>query len=186
MKLLEGYGHRPILVLGDEPDLVHQLLAEAMDDAFDGIADIKARAAAGALVGRPAWPMMVLRTPKGWTGPAVLDGLPVEGTFRAHQVPLSAVRTNPGHLAQLETWLLSYAPHDLFTLAWGVASGPGGTGSDRSAADECEPTCERRSAAAGADPSRLPCPCRRCASSRQVVRRGDPGVGSVPAGRRSG
>ena len=117
MKLLEGYGHRPILVLGDEPDLVHQLLAEAMDDAFDGIADIKARAAAGALVGRPAWPMMVLRTPKGWTGPAVLDGLPVEGTFRAHQVPLSAVRTNPGHLAQLETWLLSYAPHDLFTSA---------------------------------------------------------------------
>ena len=117
VKLLEGYGHRPILVSGDEPALVHQLLAAAMDEAFDDIAAIKTQAAAGTLVGRPAWPMIVLRTPKGWTGPAVVDGLPVEGTFRAHQVPLSEVRTNATHLAQLEEWMRSYGPNALFTSA---------------------------------------------------------------------
>ena len=116
-RLLEGYGHRPILVSGDQPAQVHQLLAAAMDDAFDDIAAIKARAAAGTLVGRPAWPMIVLRTPKGWTGPAIVDGLPVEGTFRAHQVPLSEVRTNASHLAQLEAWMRSYDPQELFTPA---------------------------------------------------------------------
>ncbi len=115
VKLLEGYGHRPILVSGDEPAKVHQSLAVAMDDAFDDIAAIKAGAAAGTLIGRPTWPMIVLRTPKGWTGPAVVDGLPVEGTFRAHQVPLSEVRTNAGHLAQLEEWMRGYNPQELFT-----------------------------------------------------------------------
>jgi xylulose-5-phosphate/fructose-6-phosphate phosphoketolase len=112
--LLTGYGHRPILVSGDDPALVHQELAWALDDALDDIAAIKARARAGDL-SRPVWPMIVLRTPKGWTGPKVVDGVQVEGTWRAHQVPLAEVRTNPEHLGQLEEWMRSYRPQDLFT-----------------------------------------------------------------------
>jgi xylulose-5-phosphate/fructose-6-phosphate phosphoketolase len=112
--LLTGYGHRPLLVTGDDPADVHQQMAAALDDALDDIAAIKERARAGD-VHRPAWPMIVLRTPKGWTGPQVVDGVQVEGTWRAHQVLLAAVRTNPEHLTQLEEWLRSYRPEDLFT-----------------------------------------------------------------------
>ena len=112
--LLEGYGHRPIFVSGDEPLDVHQQLAAALDRALDEIADIQATARGGEAAGRPAWPMIVLRTPKGWTGPKFVDGLPVEGTFRAHQVPVGEVRTNPEHLAILEEWLRSYRPEELF------------------------------------------------------------------------
>jgi xylulose-5-phosphate/fructose-6-phosphate phosphoketolase len=112
--LLTGYGHRPILVTGDDPALVHQAMAAALDDALDDIAAIRARARAGD-ERRPAWPMIVLRTPKGWTGPKVVDGVQVEGTWRAHQVPLAEVRTNPEHLAQLEAWMRSYRPQELFT-----------------------------------------------------------------------
>jgi xylulose-5-phosphate/fructose-6-phosphate phosphoketolase len=112
--LLTGYGHRPIIVSGNDPATVHQALAAAMDDAFDDIAAIQERARAGDL-SRPTWPLIVLRTPKGWTGPAVVDGQQVEGTFHAHQVPLSEVRTNAEHRAQLEEWLRSYRPEELFT-----------------------------------------------------------------------
>jgi xylulose-5-phosphate/fructose-6-phosphate phosphoketolase len=113
-RLLEGYGHRPIFVTGDDPPDVHQQLAAAFDDALDEIAGIQANARAGAASGRPTWPMIVLRTPKGWTGPKVVDGLPVEGTFRAHQVPIAEVRGNPEHLAALERWMRSYRPDELF------------------------------------------------------------------------
>ncbi|MCU1617051.1 MAG: phosphoketolase [Frankiales bacterium] len=114
LDLLRGYGHRPILVSGDDPMLVHQAMAAALDDALDDIAAIKARARAGDR-SRPVWPMIVLRTPKGWTGPETVDGVQVEGTWRAHQVPLAEVRTNPEHLAQLEEWMRSYRPQELFT-----------------------------------------------------------------------
>jgi xylulose-5-phosphate/fructose-6-phosphate phosphoketolase len=114
-RLLEGYGHRPIFVTGHEPFDVHQQMAAALDDALDDIAAIQAWARGGGPTGeRPAWPMIVLRTPKGWTGPKTVDGLPVEGTFRAHQVPLSEVRSNPEHLAELERWMHSYRPAELF------------------------------------------------------------------------
>ncbi len=112
-KLLEGYGHRPIFVSGSDPAEVHQHLAAALDDALDDIAAIRERAAKGNAA-RPNWPMIVLRTPKGWTGPKVVDGIKIEGTFRAHQVPLSEVRTNPEHLVMLEQWLRSYRPEELF------------------------------------------------------------------------
>jgi len=115
VRLLQGYGHRPIVVAGDDPTQVHRALAAALDDALDDIAAIQARARAGERVERPTWPMIVLRTPKGWTGPATVDGVQVEGTWRAHQVPLAGVRTNPEHLAQLETWMRSYRPEELFT-----------------------------------------------------------------------
>jgi xylulose-5-phosphate/fructose-6-phosphate phosphoketolase len=122
VQLLEGYGHRVIIVSGDDPDKVHRDLAAALDDALDDIAAIQARARARKADGvdadrsgdRPRWPMIVLRTPKGWTGPAEVDGLPVEGTWRSHQVPMSEVRGNPGHLQLLEDWLRSYRPDELF------------------------------------------------------------------------
>jgi xylulose-5-phosphate/fructose-6-phosphate phosphoketolase len=113
-RLLEGYGHRPIMVTGDDPADVHQQLAAAMDDALDDIAGIQARARRGETTDRPIWPMIVLRTPKGWTGPKVVDGLPVEGTFRAHQVPIADVRGNAEHLVELERWMRSYRPEELF------------------------------------------------------------------------
>lgn len=112
--LLYGYGYRPITVAGDDPANVHQQLAAAMDEAFDQIAAIQRAARLDGEAGRPLWPMIILRTPKGWTGPHEVDGKLVEGTWRSHQVPLSETRTNPSHMAQLETWLRSYRPDELF------------------------------------------------------------------------
>ncbi|OBH48203.1 phosphoketolase family protein [Mycobacterium mantenii] len=112
--LLRGYGYRPITVAGDDPADVHQQLAAALDDAFDDIAGIQSAARGGGQGQRPVWPMIVLRTPKGWTGPKVVDGKKVEGTWRSHQVPLSETHNNPEHRAQLEEWLRSYGPEQLF------------------------------------------------------------------------
>jgi xylulose-5-phosphate/fructose-6-phosphate phosphoketolase len=112
--LLEGYGYAPRLVAGSEPQTMHRLMAETLEEVTDEIAEIQRRAREGGSRERPRWPMIVLRTPKGWTGPKVVDGLPAEGTFRAHQVPLARVRENPQHLAQLESWLQSYRPEELF------------------------------------------------------------------------
>ncbi|MER7463192.1 phosphoketolase family protein [Streptomyces sp. NPDC097981] len=113
--LLRGYGHEPLHVTGNDPRSVHRAMAKAMDEALDRIAEIRreTRTAKGDS-GRRPWPVIVLRTPKGWTGPARVDGDPVEGTWRAHQVPLAAVRENPEHLRMLERWLRSYRPQELF------------------------------------------------------------------------
>ncbi|MFC5144216.1 phosphoketolase [Streptomyces aureoversilis] len=113
-RLLRGYGHEPIHVTGDEPLEVHRALAHAMDRALDHIALAQRAAREEGVTDRPHWPVIVLRTPKGWTGPDVVDGLPVEGTWRSHQVPLAGVRDNPDHLRQLERWLRSYRPEELF------------------------------------------------------------------------
>ncbi|MEU5796068.1 phosphoketolase family protein [Streptomyces sp. NPDC047813] len=112
--LLRGYGHEPLYVTGSDPAEVHRALAAALDDALDRIARMQREAREGGSTERAHWPMIVLRTPKGWTGPAEVDGLPVEGTWRAHQVPLPGVRENPAHLRQLEQWLRSYRPEELF------------------------------------------------------------------------
>ncbi|MFE9425775.1 phosphoketolase [Kitasatospora sp. NPDC006697] len=112
--LLRGYGHDPLHVTGDDPLTIHRAMAAAMDTAVDRIAAFQHAARQDGVTERPAWPVIVLRTPKGWTGPAEVDGVPVEGTWRAHQVPLDQVRDNPGHLAQLEAWLRSYRPEELF------------------------------------------------------------------------
>ncbi|MEO3930693.1 phosphoketolase family protein [Micromonosporaceae bacterium B7E4] len=112
--MLRGYGYRPYVVAGDEPARVHRELAACLDRALDEITEIQRRARRGGPVERPRWPMLVLRTPKGWTGPGEVDGEQVAGTWRAHQVPLEGVRDNPGHLAQLERWLRSYRPEELF------------------------------------------------------------------------
>jgi xylulose-5-phosphate/fructose-6-phosphate phosphoketolase len=115
--LLHGYGYEPYLVQGDEPEAVHQRLAATLDTVFDEIAEIQRQARVDGRTDRPRWPMIVLRTPKGWTGPKVVDGKPVEGTWRAHQVPLSAARDDAKHLAQLVEWMRSYRPEELFDPA---------------------------------------------------------------------
>ncbi|MGH4031194.1 phosphoketolase family protein [Actinomycetota bacterium Odt1-20B] len=115
--LLRGYGHEPFHVSGSEPLQVHREFARVMDQALDRIARIQhvtRTARASRPGGRPRWPVIVLRTPKGWTGPATVDDEPVEGTWRSHQVPLAGVRENPEHLGQLESWMRSYRPEELF------------------------------------------------------------------------
>ena len=114
--LMRGYGYAPHFVSGTDPADVHQQLAKTLDRALDDIAAIQrsARLPGCAPTDRPAWPMIVLRTPKGWTGPKEVDGLAVEGTFRSHQVPLTETRTNAEHRALLESWMRSYRPEELF------------------------------------------------------------------------
>jgi xylulose-5-phosphate/fructose-6-phosphate phosphoketolase len=112
--LLEGYGYAPRFVSGSDPREMHQLMAAALDDVIGEIRQLQQHARKHGDAAEPSWPMIVLRTPKGWTGPKEVDGVPIEGTFRAHQVPLAEVRTNPEHLAMLEAWMRSYKPHELF------------------------------------------------------------------------
>jgi xylulose-5-phosphate/fructose-6-phosphate phosphoketolase len=111
--LLEGYGYAPRFVEGADPPTMHREMAATLDHALAEIDRIQSTARAGETT-RPRWPMIVLVTPKGWTGPKEVDGKPAEGSFRSHQVPLAEVRTNPDHLAQLEAWLRSYGPEELF------------------------------------------------------------------------
>jgi len=120
--LLEGYGYAPRFVEGSDPIAMHQLMAATLDEVAEEIRDIQTRAREDGNPAqdedpthpRPRWPMIVLRTPKGWTGPKIVDGLPAEGSFRSHQVPLADLAGNPEHLAQLEEWLASYRPDELF------------------------------------------------------------------------
>jgi len=112
--LLEGCGYHVHWVDGSDPEATHQRMATVLDELVAELAEIQREAREQGRSGRPRWPMIVLRTPKGWTGPKTVDGLPAEGTWRSHQVPLAEVRTNPEHLAQLESWLQSYRPEELF------------------------------------------------------------------------
>ncbi len=124
--LFEGYGYTVHLVSGDEPMAMHQQMAATLDTVVQEIAAIQSaarRGGAGPDPQRPRWPMIILRSPKGWTGPKVVDGQQVEGTFRSHQVPLSEVRTNPEHLRMLEDWMRSYAPEELFDAAGAPVEG---------------------------------------------------------------
>jgi xylulose-5-phosphate/fructose-6-phosphate phosphoketolase len=112
--LFVGYGHEPLFVEGHEPETMHGRMAETLDRAVDRIASFQASARTSGYKERPRWPMIVLRTPKGWTGPKVVDGKQVEGSFRAHQVPVANPRKNPEHLRILEEWMRSYRPEELF------------------------------------------------------------------------
>ncbi|HEY7589923.1 MAG TPA: phosphoketolase family protein, partial [Candidatus Limnocylindrales bacterium] len=116
LALFEGYGYEPLIVEGSEPEAVHQSLAATFDRVMDRVTEIKSAGGRrdGREVERPRWPMIILRTPKGWTGPKEVDGKPTEGTWRSHQVPMADVRGNASHLALLETWLRSYRPEELF------------------------------------------------------------------------
>ncbi len=112
--LFEGYGYRPLLVAGETPQAVHEALAGALDEALAAIFEIWRQARESARLQRPRWPMIILRTPKGWTAPKTVDGQPVEGHWRSHQVPFGAFREHPEHLQVLEAWLRSYRPETLF------------------------------------------------------------------------
>jgi xylulose-5-phosphate/fructose-6-phosphate phosphoketolase len=112
--LMHGYGYEPHYVAGHEPNAMHALMAETLDTVLDEIHRIQTDARSGASTERPRWPMIVLRSHKGWTGPKVVDGKPTEGSWRSHQVPLASLADNPSHLAQLETWMRSYRPEELF------------------------------------------------------------------------
>jgi len=118
LELMRGYGHTPYLVSGgfdgEDPLEVHKRFAQTLDEVLNHIAQIKAEAAAGTLTTRPAWPMIILRTPKGWTCPTEIDGHPAENNWRSHQVPLSNARDTEAHTKLLETWLRSYKPEELF------------------------------------------------------------------------
>jgi xylulose-5-phosphate/fructose-6-phosphate phosphoketolase len=113
-KMLEGFGHLPYFIKGDEPREMHREMARILDEALAEIDRIQQSARRGDADGRPRWPMIVLRTPKGWTGPKVVGGVRVEGTHRSHQVPLGNVRDDPDQLAALESWMRSYRPDELF------------------------------------------------------------------------
>jgi xylulose-5-phosphate/fructose-6-phosphate phosphoketolase len=118
LSLMRGYGYQPFIVEGgfdgEDPMAVHRRMASTLDEILELIASIQRDARSGALTDRPLWPVLVLRTPKGWTGPREVDGVKVEGTYRSHQVPLAELQTRPDHLAQLEQWLRSYRAAELF------------------------------------------------------------------------
>jgi xylulose-5-phosphate/fructose-6-phosphate phosphoketolase len=113
-ELFRGYGYRPFFVEGDEPAKMHQLMAATLDQVIEEIKQIQKDARAKGFKQRPAWPMIILRSPKGWTGPKEVDGKPTEGSWRSHQVPLAEIAEKPEHLKLLETWMRSYKPQELF------------------------------------------------------------------------
>ena len=113
-QLFTGYGYKPYFVEGHEPQRMHQLMARTLDTIIEEIQSIKNDARAGRSAGLPVWPMIILRTPKGWTGPKIVDGKPVEDTWRAHQVPVTSFISHPDHVRILEEWLRSYRPEELF------------------------------------------------------------------------
>ena len=113
-QLFTGYGYKPYFVEGHEPEAMHQLMAHTLDAVVAEIHSIQNAARTGKSAGMPEWPMIIMRTPKGWTGPKVVDGKPVEGTWRAHQVPITDFASKPGHLNILEDWMKSYKPEELF------------------------------------------------------------------------
>jgi xylulose-5-phosphate/fructose-6-phosphate phosphoketolase len=113
-QLFTGYGYKPYFVEGHEPEAMHQLMAQTLDTIIAEIGAIQNDARAGRSTGLPAWPMIILRTPKGWTGPKIVDRKPVEGTWRAHQVPVTSFVSHPEHVKILQDWLQSYRPEELF------------------------------------------------------------------------
>ena len=126
LALFAGYGWEPHVVAGEEPELVHRELAAALDASLDAIAAHPARRADERAATRPRWPMIVLRTPKGWTGPARRRRRAGRRTWRSHQVPLTAARDDPDHLRLLEEWMKSYRPEELFDGDGGARAGASG------------------------------------------------------------
>ncbi len=118
--LFSGYGYRPFFVEGSDPEPMHQLMAETLDAVIGQIKTIQEKARGSGVAERPRWPMIILRTPKGWTGPKVVDGLKTEGFWRAHQVPVADMDKKPGHIKILEDWMKSYRPEELFDADGGL------------------------------------------------------------------
>ena len=114
IQLFNGYGYKPYIIEGADPEEMHQLMAAILNTVIEEIKQIQQNIRTNGFIKRPQWPMIILRTPKGWTGPKVVDGLQIEGTWRAHQVPLAELATKPDHIKILEQWMKSYKPEELF------------------------------------------------------------------------
>ena len=112
LPILHLNGYKPYVVEGADPDQMHQLMAAILDEVIEDIRGIQQQARANGVVTRPRWPMIILRTPKGWTGPKEVDGLKTEGSWRSHQVPLAEMASKPEHVKLLEEWMQSYKPED--------------------------------------------------------------------------
>ena len=148
-QFFQGCGWTPYFVEGDEPETMHQLMAATMEKAIDDIQRIQTqRAGQQHDAARPRWPMIVLRSPKGWTGPKVVDGLQIEGTFRAHQVPMLVDAAHPDHVAQLESWMKSYKAEELFDDNGRLHRGTGRAGAEGRPADGRQSACQRRDSSA--------------------------------------
>ena len=173
-QLFSGYGYKPYFVEGSEPADMHQLMAATLDAIVDDIHDIQRRYRGNGGSGVPAWPMIVMRTPKGWTGPKTVDGKPVENTWRSHQVPLSELASHPDHLRQLEEWMKSYRPEELFDRRGGADSGAGRAGAEREPAHERESPCQRRFVAERSGHAGFPPIWRRRAEARNRRGRNHP------------
>ncbi len=143
-QLFNGYGYKPHFVEGHEPEPMHQLMAATLETIIAEIKVIQEDARSRGSQARPIWPMIVMRTPKGWTGPKVVDGKPVEGTWRAHQVPVTDLATKPGHLKILEDWMKSYLPEELFDETRQISCRTRGARAPRRAPDGRQSTRERR------------------------------------------
>ncbi|WP_236825975.1 MULTISPECIES: phosphoketolase [unclassified Blastococcus] len=174
LELLRGYGHAPRLVAGDDPAVMHQQFAAVLDECLDEIAEIRRRARQEGDATRPRWPVVVLRSPKGWTGPAEVDGVRVEGSWRSHQVPFADARGDDGHRRVLEEWLRSYRPEELFDA----------DGTPVPAVRDLHPVGERRmSATPHANGGALLQPLRLPDFRDYAVDVPEPGTGAVEATR---
>ncbi len=182
-QFLRGCGWEPRYVEGEDPEEMHELMASAVDNVIEGIHTIQRKARTSGETTRPRWPMIVLRSPKGWTGPKVVDGQQIEGTFRAHQVPLLVDAAHPHHVDQLDSWMRSYKPGELFDetgrlLPDLAALAP--RGQRRMGAN---PHTNGGGTTARSADARLPCPRGDGGLTWRGGRRRHPGAGRFPAGR---
>ena len=153
--LFRGYGYTPYFVEGDDPMEMHQLMAATLDAVVAEIGASSATRAPTDSRQRPRWPMIILRSPKGWTGPKVVDGKPTEGTFRSHQVPMGDM-SHPGHVKILEEWMQSYRPEELFDKSGRLRVRTRRAGAERRAPHERQSARQRRPAAARPAPAGFP------------------------------
>ena len=172
-KFFEGMGYTPYFVEGHDPQAVHQQLADVLDTVVAEIKQIWAEARTNGNVKRPAWPMIVFRTPKGWTCPAEIDGKKCEDYWRSHQVPMGDM-DKPEHIKILEQWMKSYKPEELFDAQRPAQAGAGRAGAEGPPADERQPARQRRPAAARPEDAGLPRLRRRRAEPRRDDRRVGP------------
>ena len=179
-QFLRGCGWTPCFVEGDDPETMHQLMAGALDKAIEDIRQIQRTARSQNDFSRPRWPMIVLKSPKGWTGPKTVDGLQIEGTFRAHQVPLLVDSEHPDHVKVLESWMKSYKAEELFDASGRLDAGIGGTVPKGRPADGRQSARQRRNPAPRPADAGLPRPRGECAFARRRGGTRYPRAGQVP------
>ena len=179
--LFVGYGYKPYFVEGGEPAEMHQKMAATLDAIVAEIRAVQKKARDSGKAERPRWPMIVLRSPKGWTGPKEIGGHKVEGSWRSHQVPFSDMRGNPANMQLLETWLRSYKSEELFDARRAPAARVEGAGTRGKAAHERESACQRRRSAPGIEAAGFPRLCGGGVACGQGAAREHQAAGRIPA-----